>query len=236
MVVPRFFEKALGGRPITVYGDGRQTRDFTHISDTIEACIRVGRQVRGCEIFNVANEQEDTIGNVAELIKSLTGSTSDIHYIEALSQVHSPADMVAYVEAALAELEAGQSLPFATLDRQSGRVVGSTRFGSLDRRNLRVEIGWTWIARPWQRSPVNTEAKYLMLRYAFEELGCMRVELKTDALNERSRRAIARLGAVEEGVLRSHMVTAHGRVRDTVYYSIIAPEWPAVRARLEQRV
>jgi RimJ/RimL family protein N-acetyltransferase len=150
-----------------------------------------------------------------------------------MSQVHSPADMVAYVEAALAELEAGQALPFATLDRQSGRVVGSTRFGSLDRRNLRVEIGWTWIARPWQRSPVNTEAKYLMLRYAFEELGCMRVELKTDALNERSRRAIARLGAVEEGVLRSHMVAAQGRVRDTVYYSIIAPEWPTVRARLE---
>jgi N-acetyltransferase len=99
-----------------------------------------------------------------------------------------------------------------------------------------VEIGATWLAPPWQRTAVNTEAKLLMLGHAFETLGCIRVELKTDALNERSRSAIARLGALEEGTLRQHTITATGRVRDTVYYSILRAEWPSVRARLEERL
>jgi N-acetyltransferase len=97
-----------------------------------------------------------------------------------------------------------------------------------------VEISWTWIARPWQRTAVNTEAKYLLLRHAFEALGCVRVELKTDAQNERSRTAILRLGAVEEGVLRKHMRTVTGRLRDSVYFSILDDEWPGVKARLEE--
>lgn len=153
-----------------------------------------------------------------------------------VSRIRTVEDLTAYVRAAIAERLAGTALPFATIDRATGRVAGSTRFGAIDVGNRRVEIGWTWLARPWQRTALNTEAKYLMLRWAFEELGCIRVELKTDALNETSRRAIARIGGAEEGVLRSHMITPTGRIRDTVYYSIIAPEWPAVRASLEAKL
>jgi N-acetyltransferase len=146
--------------------------------------------------------------------------------------VTTPQQMAAYIEQALSDQTRGTALPFATCLRDS-RVVGSTRFGNIDRANRRVEIGWTWIARPWQRSAVNTEAKYLMLRHAFEQWGCLRVELKTDALNQVSRRAILRLGAKEEGVLRKHMITETGRIRDTVYYSILDSEWPGVRDRLQ---
>lgn len=153
-----------------------------------------------------------------------------------ISQVRTPQDMADYVENALNEQAQGRTLPFATLEQRSGQVVGCTRFGSIDRTHRRVEIGWTWIARPWQRTAINTEAKYLMLRHAFEVLDCVRVELKTDALNEHSRNAIRRIGAVEEGTLRSHMITEAGRVRDTVYYSILAREWPDVRTRLEAKL
>jgi len=153
-----------------------------------------------------------------------------------LTQLRSCDEMRAYIEDAIEEQRQGRSLPFATVERASGLAVGSTRFGSVDLANRRVEIGWTWIARPWQRTAINTEAKYLMLRHAFETLGCIRVELKTDALNERSRAAILRLGAAEEGIQRQHMITASGRVRDTVYHSILDSEWPAVKQRLEERL
>jgi N-acetyltransferase len=153
-----------------------------------------------------------------------------------ISRVRTPEDMRDYVEQALREQADGRSIPFATVDRHTEEVAGCTRFGSIDVGNRRVEIGWTWVGRQWQRTHVNTEAKLLMLAYAFEELSCIRVELKTDALNERSRKAILRIGAVEEGVLRSHMITQDGRVRDTVYFSILAAEWPAVRGRLEARL
>jgi RimJ/RimL family protein N-acetyltransferase len=143
-------------------------------------------------------------------------------------------DMRDYVTAALQAQRSGTALPFATIDATSGEVIGSTRFGNIDLTNGRVEIGWTWLRRDHQRTACNTEAKYLMLRHAFEVLGCTRVELKTDALNERSRAAIRRLGAVEEGTLRAHMRTVSGRLRDTVYYSILDREWPAVKARLEE--
>lgn len=144
-------------------------------------------------------------------------------------------DMRRYVETALAEQQTGVSLPFATVERATGTVVGSTRFGNVSPANRRVEIGWTWVAAPWQRTAVNTEAKLLLLAHAFDTLNCLRVEFKTDALNERSRRAIERLGAREEGTLRQHMITATGRVRDTVYFSILAGEWPGVRDRLKRR-
>lgn len=147
-----------------------------------------------------------------------------------------PEAMAGYVDAALAEAAAGRAFPFATVERSSGQVVGSTRYGAIDRGNRRVEIGWTWLAAPWQRSALNTEAKLLMLRHAFEVMGCIRVELKTDVLNERSRTAIRRLGAVEEGILRHHIVVEGGRIRDTVYYSILAGEWPGVRDGLESRL
>jgi len=143
-------------------------------------------------------------------------------------------EMAAYIETALREQEQGVALPFALMERQTGRLVGSTRFANIDRTHHRVEIGWTWIAREWQRTLINTEAKYLLLNHAFETLGCIRVELKTDSLNERSRAAILRIGAREEGIFRNHMITASGRIRHSVYFSIVDSEWPSVKARLEK--
>ncbi|HKW88584.1 MAG TPA: GNAT family protein, partial [Candidatus Acidoferrales bacterium] len=116
------------------------------------------------------------------------------------------------------------------------RAIGSTRYGNVSRENRRVEIGWTWVAREWQRTRVNTECKYLLLNYAFEALGCIRVELKTDSLNERSRAAILRIGAKQEGIFRNHMITSTGRIRHTVYFSIVDSEWPQVKARLEEKL
>jgi N-acetyltransferase len=148
------------------------------------------------------------------------------------NQPRSEEDMRGYVEEALRLQSAGTSLPFATVEAAGGRVVGSTRFGSAEPRHRRVEIGWTWIARAWQRTPINTEAKLLMLRHAFEHWGCQRVELKTDALNQRSQQAMLRIGAKPEGVFRKHGVTDSGRVRDTAWFSITDDEWPDVRRRL----
>jgi len=145
-------------------------------------------------------------------------------------------DFERLVEKALSEQERGESVVFATVESKSGRVIGSTRFMNIDRANRRVEIGSTWIAPAWQRSAVNTEAKYLMMRHAFEVWQCIRVELKTDALNEKSRNAILRIGAKEEGTLRKHLITWTGRVRDTKYFSILDTEWPEVRARLEAKL
>jgi len=144
-----------------------------------------------------------------------------------------PEDFRRLVDKAFAEQDRGESVVFATVERSSGRVVGSTRFMNIDRGNRRVEIGSTWIAPAWQRTAVNTEAKYLMLRHAFEAWGCIRVELKTDALNQKSRNAILRIGAKEEGTLRRHLVTWTGRVRDTVYFSILDDEWPEAKRRLQ---
>lgn len=144
--------------------------------------------------------------------------------------------MAVYMEAALAQADALMALPFVTIDKASASVVGSTRFGNIDPVNRRAEIGWTWISPQFQRTYVNSEAKYLMLRHAFDVWSCVRVELKTDVLNEKSRAAMLRLGAVEEGVLRRHILTHSGRFRDTIYYSILDDEWPAVRARLEARL
>jgi RimJ/RimL family protein N-acetyltransferase len=145
-------------------------------------------------------------------------------------------EMRDYLDSALKEQAAGTAIPFATVERASGRVIGSTRYMNIDAANRRVEIGATWISKPWQRTAINTEAKYLMLRHAFETLGCIRVELKTDALNQQSRQAILRIGAREEGTLRQHMVTWSGRLRDTVYYSILDSEWPGVKAHLETKL
>jgi RimJ/RimL family protein N-acetyltransferase len=144
-----------------------------------------------------------------------------------------PEDFEKLIAKAFDEQERGESIVFATVERASGRAIGSTRFMNIDRANRRVEIGSTWIAPAWQRTGVNTEAKYLMLRHAFEVWGCVRVELKTDALNEKSRNAILRIGAKEEGTLRRHVVTWTGRIRDSVYFSILDSEWPAAKQRLE---
>jgi len=130
----------------------------------------------------------------------------------------------------------GVSIPFATFARESNELAGTTRYMNMDLANRKVEIGSTWIVPRWQRTVVNTEAKYLMLRHAFEVWGCLRVELKTDALNRRSRNAILRLGAQEEGTLRKHMLTWNGRERDSVYFSILDTEWPGVKAALERKL
>jgi N-acetyltransferase len=151
-------------------------------------------------------------------------------------RVQTAGDMRHYIESALHQQAKGEALPFATFEKVTGMAVGCTRFASIERHHRRMEIGWTWVARAWQRSPMNTEAKYVMFKHAFETLGCLRVELKTDVLNQQSRAAIERIGAKQEGVLRSHMVVAGGRVRDTVYYSVVAAEWPEVKKYLEGRI
>lgn len=145
-------------------------------------------------------------------------------------------DFERQVDKVFAEQERGESVAFATVERSSGRVIGSTRFMNIDRANRRVEVGSTWIAPAWQRTRVNTEAKYLMLHHAFDGWQCFRVELKTDALNQKSRNAILRLGAKEEGTLRRHLITWTSRVRDTVYFSILDDEWPGVKSRLEEKL
>lgn len=144
-----------------------------------------------------------------------------------------PADMEKWVADALRTQAAGDDVCFVTVRRSDGRVVGSTRFLDLRRSNRTLEIGNTWLCREAQRTAINTDAKYLMLRHAFEQLGAVRVQLKTDRRNEPSRRAIARLGAVEEGTLRRYQTRFDGYVRDTVMFSITDEEWPAVKIRLE---
>jgi len=150
--------------------------------------------------------------------------------------VREPADMHAFVEECLEAQQAGTALPFATTLRQTGQVIGATRFMNIAPAHRRVEIGGTWIGTAWQRSRVNTEAKYLMLEHAFERWQCIRVEFKTHALNARSRTAILRLGALEEGTFRKHMLQDDGSVRDTVYFSIVDDEWPRVKAKLQVRL
>lgn len=148
-------------------------------------------------------------------------------------QVKTREDFERMVDKALVEQERGESVAFATVERGSGQVIGGTRFMNIDRANDRVEIGSTWIVPAWQRTAANTEAKYLMLRHAFEVWKCIRVELKTDALNQKSRNAILRIGAKEEGIFRKHLITWTGRARDSVYFSILDSEWREVKARLE---
>ena len=141
--------------------------------------------------------------------------------------------MEIYMNAAFKDAAAGTALPFVTIDKGSGRIIGSSRFGNIDPANKRAEIGWTWITPEFQRTYVNSEAKYLMLRHAFEVWGCIRVELKTDFLNSKSRNAMLRMGATEEGVLRKHQIMYDGRYRNTIYYSVLDTEWPEVKEKLE---
>ena len=142
----------------------------------------------------------------------------------------------AYIATALSERDAGAVLPFMTEDLGSGMVIGSTRFWKIDRQNRKVEIGHTWLSKSWQRTYANTEAKFLMLQYAFEVMNCVRVQFTTDEINEKSRSAILRLGAVQEGIVRNERIMPNGRKRNSVRFSIIDDEWPQVRAALMQRL
>ena len=152
------------------------------------------------------------------------------------TEIRTAEDMDAYFAEALQAQRDGSAVPFSTFERASGQLVGGTRYMASDRRNRRLEIGSTWSATPWQRSAVNTEAKLLMLEHAFEALGCLRVEFKTDSLNLPSRTALARIGAQQEGIFRNHMVTSSGRIRHSVWFSIIESEWPAVKADLRAKL
>jgi len=145
-------------------------------------------------------------------------------------------EMHAYVASALDDQTRGLALPFVIVAAASNEVIGCTRFGNIDTKNRRLEIGWTWLARSHQRTAVNSNAKRLLLGHAFDDLCALRVELKTDALNDKSRAAIGRIGAVQEGIVRKHSITASGRVRDAVYFSIIDTEWPLVRRTLDERL
>lgn len=144
--------------------------------------------------------------------------------------------MQKYVESALSDQSRGFALPFVTIEKAKGQIIGSTRFGNIEIANRKTEIGWTWITLKFQRTFVNTEAKLLMLTHAFETWKCIRVELKTDALNNQSRNAILRLGAKQEGIFRNHMITDSGRYRDSVYFSIIDTEWESVKSGLTSKL
>ena len=150
--------------------------------------------------------------------------------------IESPADMLEYVEQALADEARGVSLPFVIVRRSDQSVIGSTRFMEIALAHRRLEIGATWLTRDAQRTGANVEAKLLLLLHAFETVGVQKVVFKTEALNTQSRAAILALGAVEEGTLRRHLIADNGRMRDMVYFSILDSEWPAVRARLEARL
>jgi N-acetyltransferase len=150
--------------------------------------------------------------------------------------IQTPGEMRAYVEKALEGRASGGEMPFATIEKSSGRVVGGTRYMNIEPQHRRLEIGYTWLAPAWQRTALNTEAKLLMLGHAFGPLGALRVEFKTDSLNDKSRTALAAIGAIEEGTFRSHMIMDTGRRRDSVYFSVIEDEWPSVRQRLEARL
>jgi RimJ/RimL family protein N-acetyltransferase len=156
----------------------------------------------------------------------------------AFTNVPTHSTMAAYIAAALEAQGRGQELPFVIIRKSPGEdhVVGSTRYYFIDPGNRNLEIGYTWLAASAQRTPVNTEAKLLLLTHAFEGLHCIRVGLITDVLNQQSRTAILRLGAKQEGILRNHLIMPDGRYRDSVCFSIIETEWPEVKARLEARL
>lgn len=148
--------------------------------------------------------------------------------------INTEADMANWVQDILSRAEKGTDLPFVAIQLASGRLAGATRYLNIMPKDKGLEIGGTWYGPEFQRTAVNTECKYLLLQHAFETLECIRVQLKTDQRNERSQKAIERIGAVKEGVLRNHMILPDGRYRHSVFYSILDSEWPQVKQRLEQ--
>jgi N-acetyltransferase len=152
------------------------------------------------------------------------------------TQFPNATEMSTYIQEMLDLSSKGIILPFVTVDKASNTIVGTTRYLNIDYENHRLEIGHTWIAKPWRKTFVNTEAKFLMLQYAFEKLGCIAVEIRTDVLNTVSRQAIQRLGAKQDGILRYHKIMRDGRIRDTVCYSIIKPEWKQVKENLMKKL
>lgn len=160
----------------------------------------------------------------------------DLWRFVSIARPHTLAQMQAIIESALEQQEQGGRVPFATIDAATGQAIGSTSYLEIQPSNKALEIGWTWLARDHWRTPRNTECKFLLLRHAFEQLGAIRVQLKTDSRNHISQNAIERIGGVKEGVLRRHMIYPSGYIRDTVFYSILDREWPEVKVRLEAKL
>jgi RimJ/RimL family protein N-acetyltransferase len=190
----------------------------------ISPVILDGQHVR-LEPLSVAHEE------------SLVAAASDGElWNSTVTIVPSRATVAGYIAAALDMQAKGTALPFVTIHKSSGKVVGSTRYFHIERDHRRVEIGYTWLSASAQRTQINTEAKLQMLTHAFETWRCIRVEFFTDFLNHQSRTAILRLGAKQEGILRNHMIMPSGRYRDSVCFSITEAEWPEVRAGLEAKL
>jgi len=164
---------------------------------------------------------------------SQAGSDPSIWQYMRYGDITTEAGMRRWVRSLLQAQALGTDLPFAVIYLETGKAIGCTRYLEIRPEHRSLEIGGTWYAIAYQRTAVNTECKYLLLRHAFDTLGCIRVQFKTDLRNERSQRALERIGAQKEGVLRNHMILPDGYIRDSVYYSIIQSEWPAVKARLE---
>ena len=171
--------------------------------------------------------------HAAELLSALGTDPAIWRWMSGPALPDTSESMAAYIAAAEAGRSRGTLLPFAQVDRRTGRAAGVTNYLHISARDRGLEIGGTWLGRPWQRTGINTEAKYLLLRHAFEALGAVRIQIKTDGRNLQAQKAIARLGAVREGTLRKHMRLHDGYIRDTVMYSVTDDEWPGVRARLE---
>jgi RimJ/RimL family protein N-acetyltransferase len=155
--------------------------------------------------------------------EALTGDESMWKYFTRDLSVNS--ELQIWFDDAISGIRNRSRLAFTIIDKKTGAVAGSTSFGNISYRDKRTEIGWTWIAKEYQGKGINDQIKYLMLEYAFEKLGFERVEFKTDVLNTYSRRALLRIGATEEGILRNHMLMTHNRRRDTIYYSVLRSEW-----------
>ena len=175
-----------------------------------------------------------SLDHVADLARA--GNDAEIFRFMPYSNMGDDTGMRAWVQDMLNLQARGNDLPFAVYHLADQRAVGATRYMDIQRPHRGLEIGGTWYGRDYQRTAVNTESKYLLLTHAFETLGCIRVQLKTDLRNERSQAAIARLGATREGVLRNHMIMPDGHIRSSVYFSLLAEEWPAVKARLEEKL
>ncbi len=190
---------------------------------TIEPLTLTGRTVR------LEPLQEAHVPDLCQV-----GFDTEIWRWMLYGDIDSEPKMRQFVRKLLEWQQAGETLPFAVIHLAENRAVGCTRYMELAPARSALEIGGTWYGCPYQRTAVNTECKYLLLQHAFEVYGCIRVQLKTDLNNLRSRRAIERIGAVKEGVLRNHMIRPDGSVRDTVYYSILDREWHEVKARLER--
>jgi N-acetyltransferase len=172
-----------------------------------------------------------------EDIEGLSKAASDGEvWNSRFSQFPHPNEIPKYIQEMLNLSSMGLIVPFITIDKASNTIVGTTRYLNIDYENHRLEIGHTWIAKSWRKTYVNTEAKFLMLQYAFEKLGCIAVEIRTDVLNTVSRKAIQRLGAKQDGILRHHKIMRDGRIRDTVCYSIIKPEWEQTKANLIEQL